>query len=114
MKSTLNAIETTLPGGIEPVAVASSGHLRAIVCDSQEGLHFVIGREDPDTGQLEPVWFPSDIENLARLTAMVAHACHALLDGQLSEDLGCLAHCLSQTLGLEFNEKGRPQTSRRQ
>ena len=109
MKTTLNAIEKTLPDGIEPIVMARSGFLRAIVCKSEDECRFTICREDPNVGAIETSFTPSDVESLARLTAMVANAFHMILAGELGDDLGCLAHCISSSLELEFDEEGRPQ-----
>lgn len=110
MKKTLNAIEMMLPEGIEPIAYAGSGHLRALMWQSHEGCHFVICREDPDTGEFDTALTPSDVEHLANLTAAIASVFHRSgdPDDELVHDLGCLAHCLGQTLGVEFDDAGMP------
>lgn len=114
MKKTLNAIEMTLPEGIRPIAMAGSGYLRALLWKSEEDCHFMICREDPDTGDIDTNFRPCDVEHVARLTAVVAQAFHQVLTGELSGDLGCLAHCLSQTLGIEFDENGIPKPTQMQ
>jgi len=108
MKRTLNAIEVTVPDGIQPIAMARSGFLRAIVWKSEDGYQFNICREDPETGEIEASMRPSDVESVARLMAMVANAFHMTLAGELGDDLGCLAHCLSTSLGFDFDEDGVP------
>ncbi len=58
MKTTLNAIEMTLPEGIQPIAMVGSGFLRAIVGKSEDRCRFSICREDPETGEIETSFGP--------------------------------------------------------
>lgn len=111
MKRTLKAIELMLPNGIVPLADAGSGYLRAFIWKSDADCHFVICREDPDSGELEMALRPSDAEHLAILTAIVANALHYIggPNTALTDDLGCLAHCLGRTLGIVFDDSGIPK-----
>ena len=111
MKNKMNAIEMKLPEGTEPLAYAGSGCLRAILWKSDVGCHFFICREDPDTGEFDTAIHASDTEHLAKLTAIVANALHYFgnANDDLNHDLGCLAHCLGQTLGIEFDDIGMPK-----
>jgi len=106
MKTTLNAIEMTLPDGIQPIALAGSGFLRAFVWKSEDRCQFCICREDPETGDIETSFGPGDVEHVARLMAVVANVFSRTLRDELGDDLGCLAHCLSSSLGFDINEYG--------
>jgi hypothetical protein len=106
MKSTLNAIEMTLPEGIQPIAMAGSGFLRAFVWKSEDRCQFSICRENPDTGDIETSFGPGDVEHLARLMAVVANVFSLTLHDELGNDLGCLAHCLANSLGFDINDFG--------
>ena len=110
MKKTLNAIEMMLPEGIEPIAYACSGYLRAFMWQSEDGCHFAICREDPIDGEFDTTLTPADLEHLAKLTAAIANTFHIAGNPEIElvNDLGCLAHCLGQTLGVEFDDAGRP------
>lgn len=111
MKKTLNAIEMMLPEGVQKIAFAESGNLRAIAWKSNVGCHFWILREDPETGDIDTALQPSDAEDLATLTAVIASIFHQVgnPDNDATHDLGCLAHCLGQTLGIEFDDAGMPK-----
>jgi hypothetical protein len=106
MKTTLNTIEMTLPDGIQPIALAGSGFLRAFVWKSEDRCQFSICRENPDTGDIETSFGPGDVEHVARLMAVVANVFSLTLPDELGNDLGCLAHCLSSSLGFDITDCG--------
>jgi hypothetical protein len=108
MEKIVEAIEKSLPDGIQPIAFASSGFVSALMWKSEEGCRFTICREDPDTGDITTTLSPSDVEDVAKLAAIAANVFHMVTVDDLSDDLGCLAHCLSKTLGFNFDEVGTP------
>ncbi len=108
MKQALNTNEVTLPDGIQPIAMAGSGFLRALVWESEDGFHFTVCRQDPETGEYGTHFGPGDVEQVARLMAVVANAFHLVVADELGQDLGCLAHCLSSTLGVDFADFAMP------
>ena len=66
--------------------------------------------EDFPQGEPVPMVEASDIEDLAKLTAGIAGVLHnhAQLEPGLSDDLGCLAHTLSNALGVQFQQNYIP------
>ena len=109
MKQMLNAIEMKVSDGIKPIAMAGSGFLRVLVWESEDGCHFTVCREDPDTGDVSTSFGPGDVEHVARLMAIVANAFHMVITDELGDDLGCLAHCLSNSLGFDIADLGMPK-----
>ena len=106
MKTALNAIEMTLPEGIQPMGFAGSGFLRAFVWKSEDRCQFSICRENPDTGDIETSFGPDDVVHVVRLMAVVANVFYMTLPDELGNDLGCLAHCLSSSLGFDITDDG--------
>ena len=110
MKTTLNAIEKTLPTGTRLIAIAGSGFLRAVMYESENGCQFNIYREDPETGEIGTRFQSGDVEHLARLTAIVANALFRTRADGSADDLGCLAHCLCDALCFDINEFWKAET----
>ena len=106
MKQVLKAKEVKSPDEIQPIAMAGSGFLRAFVWESDDGFHFTVCRQDSETGEHVTQFGPGDVEHVARLMAIVANAFHLVIPDELGEDLGCLAHCLSTSLGIEIPSFG--------
>ena len=106
MKQVLKAMEVKSLDEIQPIAMAGSGLLRALVWESDDGFHFSVCRQDPETGEYVTHFGPGDVEHVARLMAIVANTFHLVIPEELGEDLGCLAHCLSNSLGVEIPNFG--------
>lgn len=106
MKQIMKANEIGIPDGVEPLAYADSGHLTALIWKSKKGCRFVVFRWDQQTSEVSTELQPEDVEHLAYLTAFIANAVHSfgICNDRLNDDLGCLGHCLNQTLGLTFDE----------
>lgn len=68
------------------------------------GCEFNICRRDPETGDITNRFRPGDVEHLARLMAIVANAFYRMQADESADDLGCLAHCLSKSLGFDIHE----------
>ena len=104
MKKQLNASKETNTVCLSPISKVESGNLVGFICmDEGECSRLVICRKVDETLELASTLQPNEIEDLARLTAMLAKGLYwfADLDEELGDDLACLGHCLSQTLGLE-------------
>lgn len=104
MKTKRKANENERPESIQPIAVVGSGEVTACLWESQSGLQFMLGRLDRVAEDVVPQLRPQDIEHVARLAALIAEVFHRILDGETSDDLGCLAHSLAQTLGVDFDD----------
>ena len=110
MNNTEKATEMQLPEGVEPFAMMGSGPLRAFVWRKDGECHLAILRKHPATGEYHGELQPSDLEHLARVVAVIATSlhCRGNLEDELSNNLGCLGHCIGQVLGMEFDESGVP------
>lgn len=112
MKNQRNAIEIDAPVDWVPIAYARSSSLMAVLWDTMDGCRFTVFRANRETGEPDNPFRPRDAEHLVRLTVVMSFAMQVsgLVDGELSDDLGCLSHCLSQTLGIDLTkfETGDP------
>ncbi len=113
MNKERKAIETNTPEDWEPIAYARSNRLMAVLWKTEDGCHFTILGVCPETGAHDTLFQPRDAEDVIRLTVVMSFAMH--LDGnvvgELGDDLGCMAHCLSQPLGIDLNSLvPRPET----
>ena len=105
MKKKQHANEMYLIDDCVPVASATGDRLTAVLWKAGANCHFTICGTGPDMGVPDNAFRPRDVEDLARLTAVMSYAMH--LDGdvgaELADDLGCLAHCLNEAFRMDLN-----------
>ena len=100
-----NAIEMDLLDDWVPIASAMGDRLSAVLWKSGTKCHFTILGASSETGVPDNSFLPQDVEDLARLVAVMSYAMHldGDVEGELTDDLGCLAHCLNQTFEMNLN-----------
>ena len=110
MKDEKKANETCVDLGLEVFGVAYQGRLAAYLLEKDGRYHVLIVSQDFPQGEPVPTVEASDIEDLAKLTPGIAGVLHnhARLEPGLCDDLGCLAHTLSDALGVQFQENYVP------
>lgn len=104
MNNEQNAIEMESPLDWVPIAYARSKSLMAVLWTTVDGCHFTVFRVNSDTAEPDSPFLPEDAEHLVRLTVVMSHVMHiyGAVNGDLKDHLGCLSHCLSQTLGIDL------------
>ena len=110
MKNKKTANETDVGLGLDVFGVAYQGRLAAYVLEQDGRYKVLIVSQDFPDGDPVPTLDASDIEDLAKLTAAVAEVLHhhSQLAPGLRDDLGCLAHTLTDALGVQFQQSWVP------
>lgn len=105
MKSPLIATDRTeVPESVELIFEAVCGLLRVHVLRSEKETRFIILKLDPESGDFEFGLTANDLEQVAKLLAVVAQFFGEIAEGQLGDELGCLSHSLSIALGFDLDE----------
>lgn len=102
MKASTKANETSSAPSVVGMVVGAR-NLKAVMWKREGQWQLAIVREGAESGEIGALLNPSDIEDLAVLTALIAKALHEhaeLDDTSLSDDLGCLGHELARMLGI--------------